>query len=39
MATTPATPSFIQNLEATLSAEWQGAASFLTEAEQFFGFE
>ena len=34
---TPATPSFIQNLEATLSAEWQGTANFITEAEQFFG--
>jgi hypothetical protein len=36
-ATPVSTPSFIQNLEATLSADWQAAASFITEAEQFFG--
>ena len=36
-ATPTAAPSFIQTLETKLSAEWQGAAAFLTEAEQFFG--
>jgi hypothetical protein len=33
----PAAPSFIQNLETSLSSEWSSAAAFLTQAEQVFG--
>jgi hypothetical protein len=36
-STTPAAQNVLQQIETSLSAEWQGAANFLSEAEAFFG--